>query len=86
MKMQIKEFAELTGVSVRTLHYYDEIGLNMALTRSEIYPVYAAKNMPIHLYCADTDEQVELCFTREEGVLITANDPVPLMKYLGKRD
>lgn len=27
MKMQIKEFAETTGVSVRTLHYYDEIGL-----------------------------------------------------------
>ena len=27
MKMQIKEFAELTGASVRTLHYYDEIGL-----------------------------------------------------------
>ena len=27
MKMQIKEFAQFTGVSVRTLHYYDEIGL-----------------------------------------------------------
>ena len=27
MKLQIKEFAELTGVSVRTLRYYDEIGL-----------------------------------------------------------
>ena len=27
MKMQIKEFAGFTGVSVRTLHYYDEIGL-----------------------------------------------------------
>ena len=27
MKMQIKEFAEYTGVSVRTLHFYDEIGL-----------------------------------------------------------
>ena len=27
MKMQIKEFAEFTGVSVRTLHYYDEIEL-----------------------------------------------------------
>lgn len=26
-KMHIKEFAKLTGVSVRTLHYYDEIGL-----------------------------------------------------------
>ena len=29
MKMQIKEFAKFTGVSVRTLHYYDEIGLLM---------------------------------------------------------
>lgn len=27
MKMQINEFAKLTSVSVRTLHYYDEIGL-----------------------------------------------------------
>ena len=27
MKRQIKEFSLLTGVSVRTLHYYDEIGL-----------------------------------------------------------
>lgn len=27
MKMQTKEFAKLTGVSVRTLHFYDEIGL-----------------------------------------------------------
>ena len=27
MKMQIQEFAKFTGVSVRTLHYYDEIGL-----------------------------------------------------------
>ena len=25
--MQIREFADFTGVSVRTLHYYDEIGL-----------------------------------------------------------
>ena len=27
MNMQIREFAEFTGVSVRTLHYYDEIAL-----------------------------------------------------------
>ena len=27
MKIQINEFAKLAGVSVRTLHYYDEIGL-----------------------------------------------------------
>lgn len=27
MYMRIKEFAEFCGVSVRTLHYYDETGL-----------------------------------------------------------
>lgn len=27
MKMHIKEFAKLSGVTVRTLHYYDELGL-----------------------------------------------------------
>ena len=27
MNMSVKEFANFTGVSVRTLHYYDEIGL-----------------------------------------------------------
>jgi len=27
LKMLIKDFAELTGVTVRTLHYYDKIGL-----------------------------------------------------------
>lgn len=27
MKLRIREFAAFTGVSVRTLHYYDEIGL-----------------------------------------------------------
>ena len=47
MKMQIKEFAELTGVSVRTLHYYDEIGL---LKPSEIdaqngYRLYDEKSL-----------------------------------------
>ena len=25
--MTVKEMSELTGISVRTLHYYDEIGL-----------------------------------------------------------
>ena len=35
MKMPIKEFARLTGVSVRTLHYYDEIGLLRPATVDE---------------------------------------------------
>ena len=31
----VKEIAELTGISVRTLHYYDEIGLFMPTEKSE---------------------------------------------------
>ncbi|RCK09659.1 MerR family DNA-binding transcriptional regulator [Bacillus licheniformis] len=27
MKMKVKEVADLVGISVRTLHHYDEIGL-----------------------------------------------------------
>ena len=27
MKLSVSEMAKLTGVSVRTLHYYDQIGL-----------------------------------------------------------
>lgn len=64
--------------------YYDEIGLNMAITRSEIYPIYAEKGLPIHMYCADNEQDVALCLSRKEGVLITANDPVPLMRALGR--
>lgn len=35
MKLHIREFAKLTGVSVRTLHYYDEIGLLKPCTVDE---------------------------------------------------
>lgn len=31
----VKELAEITGISVRTLHYYDEIGLSTPTVRSE---------------------------------------------------
>ncbi len=62
--------------------FYDEIGLSLALVRSEIFPIYQAKNLPIHMYCADNPDDVSLCADRG-AVLITANDPVPLMRYLG---
>ena len=42
MKMQIKEFAEFVGVSVRTLHYYDEIGL--------LVPAYVDKHTGYRYY------------------------------------
>ena len=57
----------------------------MDLVRSEILPFYQAKGMPIHMYCADTEADVRLCM--EKGAdLITANDPVPLMKVLGRME
>ena len=47
MKMHIKEFAEFTGVSVRTLHYYDEIGLLRPafVDRSTGYRFYDEKSL-----------------------------------------
>ncbi len=61
--------------------YYAEIGLNMSIVKSEIFPIYPPKGLPMHLYCADTEEDVCLCI--EKGAdLITANDPVPLLRVL----
>ena len=60
---------------------YDEIGLNMALVRSELCSFYVAKGLPVHMYCADTKEDVELCIERGAS-LITANDPEPLLQIL----
>ena len=61
--------------------YYDEIGLSMKFVRSELCPFYVAKGMPVHMYCADTEEDVRLCIERGAD-LITANDPVPLLRVL----
>ena len=63
--------------------YYDEIGLSMRIVQSEVFPIFAAKGLPMHMYCADTEEDVKLCM--EKGAsLITANDPVPLLSILKK--
>ena len=56
MKMQIKEFADFTGVSVRTLHYYDEIGLLMPafVDKTTGYRFYDEKSFQwnkVVLYC-----------------------------------
>ncbi len=63
--------------------YYDEIGLSMTLVKSEIFPLFAAKKLPMHHYCCDNEADVALAIERG-AELITANDPVPLMKYLGR--
>ena len=61
--------------------YYDEIGLSMSIVKSEVFPIFASKGLPIHMYCADTEEDVRLCIGKGAS-LITANDPVPLMKVV----
>jgi len=58
MKLQIKEFAELTGVSVRTLHYYDEIGL--------LKPCYVDEQNSYRFYDeASLERMQEILFYRE---------------------
>ena len=74
---QMQEFEE------DSYSYYKEIGLGLGIVKSEIFPIYQAKNLPIHMFCADTEADVKMCI--EKGAdLITANDPVPLMKVLGR--
>ena len=63
--------------------WYEEIGLSMMFVKSELCAFYAAKGMPMHMYCADNEDDVRLCIERGAD-LITANDPVPLMRVLGR--
>ena len=63
--------------------YYDEIGLSMAFVHSELCQFYIDKGFPVHMYCADNEADVELCINLG-ACLITANDPIPLMKRLGR--
>ena len=73
---QMKRFDPSEGY-----RYYDEIGLSMRIVNSEVFPIFAAKGLPMHMYCADTEEEVRICI--EKGAsLITANDPVPLMRVV----
>ena len=74
---QMKEFAP------DTYDHYVELGLSMAIVKSEVFPIYRDKNLPIHMYCADTEEDVNF-FIEKGADLITANDPVPLLKVLGR--
>ena len=58
MRMQIREFADFTGVSVRTLHYYDEIGL--------LKPAYVDEQTGYRFYDeACLERMQEILFYRE---------------------
>lgn len=46
MGMKVKEVADLVGISVRTLHYYDEIGLLVPEETTESgYRLYSDENL-----------------------------------------
>lgn len=66
-----------------TYSHYVELGLALNYVRSEIFPIYKDKGLPIHAYCADTEADVRMCIDKSAS-LITANDPVPLLKVLGR--
>ncbi len=58
MKMNVSEFAKLTGVSVRTLHYYDEIGL--------LKPDFVSENTGYRFYSEKAFSTMqEILFYRE---------------------
>lgn len=74
---------QMSEFDADTYDYYDEIGLSMKVLKSEVAPLYLNRGMPIHTYCADTEEDVRFCI--EKGAdLITANDVEPLFKVLGR--
>ena len=64
--------------------YYDDIGLSLKQVKSIFYPLYVRRGLPVHMFCADTEKDARLFLSKKECRLITANDPVPLMKVLGR--
>ena len=55
----------------------------MSIVKSEVFPIFAGKRLPMHMFCADTEEDVKLCI--EKGAaLITANELVPVFNALNR--
>ncbi len=61
--------------------WYDEIGLSMTFVKSELCRFYVDKGMPVHMYCADNEKDVQLCLASGAD-LITANDPRDLLRII----
>lgn len=53
----------------------------MSIAKSEVFDIYAKKGLPMHMYCADTKENVEFCIKKRDS-LITANDPKALLEFI----
>ncbi len=64
--------------------YYTDIGISMAVLKSEVFPLMAAKNLPMHMYCADTLEDIALC-EKMGAVAITSNNVRVMMSAVNKK-
>jgi glycerophosphoryl diester phosphodiesterase len=72
---QMHEFAK------GSYDFYDDIGISMAVLKSEVFGIFASKGKPMHMYCADNEEDIAESI-RKGAAYITANDPVPLLRHL----
>lgn len=78
MRMQVKEFAEFTGVSVRTLHYYDEIKL--------LVPAYIDKTTGYRYYDESSLLRMqEILFYRELDFSLKSIRNILSSPYYNKR-
>lgn len=77
-KQQMSEFGE------DSYDYYDEAGISMGILTPELCEEFRQRNKPLHIYCCDNDETVYTAL-EQSPKLITANDPVPLMRILREK-
>ena len=69
----VKDVSELTGISVRTLHYYDEIGLLKPTSCSEAgYRLYDDKAL-------ETLQQILYCLFHFSILIISVNSSLHML-------
>lgn len=64
--------------------YYDRIGIGKDILTPQLCEKFSEMGFPLHLYCADNENEV-IKFIECGADLITANDPIPLIKVLNER-
>lgn len=74
---------QMRGYTADTYSHYDELCISVAQMKSEIFPIYQAKGLPLQVYTPDTEADARFCL--ENGAsLIMANDPSAMLKVLGR--
>lgn len=77
-KRQMSEFED------DSYDYYDEAGISMGIFTPGLCEEFRQRNKPLHIYCCDNEESVSVA-AAQSPKLITANDPVPLMRFLREK-